>query len=74
MLSQISHKIFGLETIKGLYAIDLDSSKMLLKIAEREERGKNFCCVKAFSNVQISCVFQLAPFVFCYCRRRMAVV
>jgi hypothetical protein len=24
MLSQLSHKIFGLETIKGLYAIDLD--------------------------------------------------
>ena len=24
MLSQLSHKIFGLETIKGLYATDLD--------------------------------------------------
>jgi hypothetical protein len=24
MMSQLSHKIFGLETIKGLYATDLD--------------------------------------------------
>jgi hypothetical protein len=24
------------------------TSKMLLKIVEREGRGKNFCCVKAF--------------------------
>jgi hypothetical protein len=50
------------------------TSKMLLKIVEREERGKNFYCVKAFSTVLTSCVFQLAPFIFCYCRKRMAVV
>jgi hypothetical protein len=39
------------------------TSKMLLKIVEREQRGKNFCCVKAFSTALTSCVFQLAPFV-----------
>jgi hypothetical protein len=73
MLSQLSHKIFGLETIKGLYIL-IWTSKILLQILEREERGKNFCCVKAFSTVLTSCVFQLAPFIFCCCRRRMTVV
>jgi hypothetical protein len=48
--------------------------KMLLKIVKREEHGKNFFCVKAFSTVLTSCVFQLALFVFCYCRKRMVAV
>jgi hypothetical protein len=76
MLSQFSHEIFGLETLKGLYATDLDfkSSFENCREGRREERGKNFCCVKAFSTVLTSCVFQLALFVFCYCRKRMAVV
>jgi hypothetical protein len=72
MLSQLNHKIFGLETIKELYAADLDF-KMLFKIAKREERGKNLCCMKAFSTVLTSCVFQLAPFVFYSCRKHMEV-
>ena len=29
MLSQLDHKIFGLETIKDLYAADLDFKKYL---------------------------------------------
>jgi hypothetical protein len=49
------------------------TSKMLLKIAEREERGKKLCCVKAFSTVLTSCVLQLAPFVFYSCRKHMEV-
>jgi hypothetical protein len=73
MLSQLSHKIFGLETIKGLYATDLDF-KDAFENCKEEEHGKNFCCVKAFSTVLISYVFQLASFIFCYCRRPMAVV
>src|SRR6266540_6136885 len=40
------------------------TSRMLLRIVERDERGKNSCCVMAFSTVLTSCVFQLAPFVF----------
>jgi hypothetical protein len=35
------------------------TSKMLLKIAEGKKRGKNLCCVKAFSTVLTSCVCQL---------------
>jgi hypothetical protein len=73
MLSQLSHKIFGLETIKVLYATNLDF-KDASKIVEREDHGKNFCYVKAFSTALTSCVFQLAPFVFCCCWKRMAVV
>jgi hypothetical protein len=46
---------------------------MLLQIAEREEHGKNLCCVKTFSIVLTSCVFQLAPFVFYSYRKCMAV-
>jgi hypothetical protein len=44
---------------------------MLFKIVEREELGKKLCCLKAFSIVLTSCVFQLAPFVFYSCRKRM---
>ena len=29
MLSQLDHKIFGLETIKELYAVDLDFKELL---------------------------------------------
>jgi hypothetical protein len=59
-----------LETLKGLYDDDFDF-KDALKIAEREERGKNLCCVKAFSTMLTSYVFQLAPFVLYSCRKRM---
>ena len=71
-LSQLNHKIFSFETIKGLYAADW-TSKMLLKIAEREERGKILCYMKAFCTVLTSFVFQLAPFVFYSCRKHMGV-
>src|SRR6266498_4082920 len=50
------------------------TSRMLLRIVERDERGKNSCCVMAFSTVLTSCVFQLAPFAFCFYRKRMEVV
>jgi hypothetical protein len=46
---------------------------MLSKIVVKEERGKNSCCVKAFSTMLTSCVFQLALFVFYSCMKCMKV-
>jgi hypothetical protein len=42
MLSQLNHKIFGFETIKGLYAADLD-----FKDAFENCRGKNMAKICA---------------------------
>jgi hypothetical protein len=70
MLSQLNNKIFGFENIKGLYVAGLDF-KDAFEITESEENGKRLCYVKAFSSVLTSCVFQLAPFVFYSCMKRM---
>jgi hypothetical protein len=48
--------------------------KRLLKIVVSEDRDNNYCCVKPFSTMLTSCVFQLAPFIFYFCRNRMEVV
>jgi hypothetical protein len=52
MLSQLDHNIFGLESIKELYA-----SKMLMRIVERGERGINMCYRTVFCTMLTSCVF-----------------
>jgi hypothetical protein len=44
MLSQLSHKIFGLETIKGLYATDLDFKDALKNCREGRTWQKFLLC------------------------------
>jgi hypothetical protein len=73
MLSQLSYKIFGLETIKGLYATDL-GLKDVFKNCREGRTWQKFLLREAFSTVLTSYAFRLAPFVFCCCRKRMVVV
>ena len=76
MLSQLDFKIFGLETIKDQYVHDAEFKDVLQNCKEGRTWNKfilsdgfvfraNKLCIPA------SYAFQLAPFVFCCCRRRM---
>jgi hypothetical protein len=73
MLSQLDHNFFCLESIKELYATDID-----FKDAYENCRGgrtwNKYVCRTIFSTVLTSCVFQLVPFAFCFCRKCMEVV
>jgi hypothetical protein len=73
MLSQFDHNFFGLESIKELYATDVDF-KDAMRIVERGERGINMCYKMVFCTVLTSCVFQLVLFTFYFCRKRMEVL
>jgi hypothetical protein len=73
MLSQLDHKIFGLESMKELYATIL-TSKMFIRIIEMGQYGINMCYIMVFCIVLKSFLFPLVPFVFCFYRKRMEVV
>ena len=70
MLSQLDFKIFGLETIKDQYVHDADF-KDVMQIVKKEECGTSLSLTMDLCFVLTSYAFQLAPFVFCCCRRRM---
>ena len=70
MLSQLDFKIFGLGTIKDQYVHDADL-KDVMRIVKKEERGRSSSLMMDLCFVLTSYAFQLAPFVFCCCRRRM---
>jgi hypothetical protein len=73
MLSQLDHKYFSLESIKDLYAMDVDF-KDAYEIVERGEHGINMCRGMVFYTVLTSYVFQLVLFTFYFCRKCMEVV
>jgi hypothetical protein len=73
MLSQLDHKIFGLESIKELYATDFDF-KDAYENCREERHGINMCCMTVFCTMLTSFVFPLVPFTFCFCRKCMEVV
>ncbi len=73
MLSQLDHKIFGLESLKELYAIDFDFNDAYENCREGKH-GINMCYMTVFCTVLTSFVFQLAPFAFYFCRKHMEVV
>jgi hypothetical protein len=64
MLSQLDHKIFGLESIKELYATDVDFKNAY----ENCREGRTWT---VFCTMLTSCVFQLVPFAFYFCRKHM---
>ena len=70
MLSQLDFKIFGLETIKDQYVHDADF-KDVMQNYKKEECGTSLLLTMDLCFVLTSYAFQLAPFVFCCCRRRM---
>jgi hypothetical protein len=72
ILSQLDHKIFGLESIKN-YILLILTLKMLMRIVKKIEHGINMCCMMVFSTVLTSFVFSLVLFAFCFCRKRMEV-
>jgi hypothetical protein len=73
MLSQLDHKIFGLESLKELYATDFDFP-FLTRIIEKGEHEINMCYMMVFCTVLTSFVFPLVLFAFCFCMKRMEVV
>jgi hypothetical protein len=73
MLSQLDHNFFGLESVKELYATDVDF-KDAYENVERGEREINMCCRMVFCTVLTSCVFHLVPFAFYFFRKPMEVV
>jgi hypothetical protein len=73
ILSQLDHKIFGLESIKELYATDVDF-KDAYENCRDGKRRINMCYRTVFCTVLTSCVFQLVPFTFFFCWKRMEVV
>ena len=70
MLSQLDFKIFGLETIKDQYVHDAEFKDVLQNCKEGRTWNK-FVLTMDLCFVLTSYAFQLAPFVFCCCRRRM---
>jgi hypothetical protein len=56
MLSQLDHKFFGLDSIKELYAMDVDF-KDAYENCREGEHGINMCCRTVFCTVLTSCVF-----------------
>jgi hypothetical protein len=72
MHSQLDHKIFGLESIKELYATDFDFKDAYENCREGEHEI-NMCCMTVFCTVLTSFVFPLVPFAFCFCRKCMEV-
>jgi hypothetical protein len=56
MLSQLDHKFFGLESIKELYAIDVDF-KDAYENCREGRTWNNMCCRMVFCTVLTSCVF-----------------
>jgi hypothetical protein len=73
MLSQLHHKIFGLETIKGLYADDFDFKDAFKNCREGRPWQKNMLCEGLLYRANKLCVCQLAPFAFYSCRKCMGV-
>jgi hypothetical protein len=71
MLSQLDHKFFGLESIKELYATDVDFKNAYENCREGRTWNKY---VPVFCTVLTSCVFQLVPFAFYFCRKHMEVI
>ena len=69
MLSQLDFKIFGLETIKDQYVQDVEFKDVLQNC--KEGRTWNKFVVNDGFVFRVNKLFQLAPFVFCCCRRRM---
>jgi hypothetical protein len=73
MLSQLNHKFFGLESIKDLYAADVDFKDAYENCRERRTWNK-YVLQDGFCTVLTSCVFQLVLFTFCFCRKHIEVV
>jgi hypothetical protein len=72
-LSQLDHKIFGLESIKELYAMDVDF-KDAYENCRGDRTWNKYVMQMVFCTVLTSCVFQLVLFAFYFCRKRMEVV
>jgi hypothetical protein len=56
MLSQLNHKIFGLETIKGLYVADLDFKDVFKNSREGRSWKKFVLCEGLFYRANKLCV------------------
>jgi hypothetical protein len=54
--------------------LQMYTSKMLMSIVERGEREINMCYMTIFCTMLTSYVFQLVPFTFYFCSKRMEVV
>jgi hypothetical protein len=66
-------KIFGLETINGLYATNLDF-KDAFEICREGRTWQKFVLREGLLyRVNASCVFQIALFVFYSCKKHMGV-
>ena len=70
MLSQHEFKIFGLETIKDQYALDAEF-KDVLQNCRAGRTWNMFLINDGFVFLLTSYAFQLAPFIFCCCKRCM---
>jgi hypothetical protein len=73
MLSQLDFKIFGLQTVKDLYVDDADFKDVFTHCVNEKPWGQ----ISHAGRVAVSltsCAFQLARFVFCYCRKRKEAV
>jgi hypothetical protein len=66
MLSQLDHNFFGLESIKELFAIDVDFKDAYKNCREGRTWNK-LCCRTIFCTV-------LVPLAFYFCRKCMEVV
>jgi hypothetical protein len=70
LLSQLDCRIFGLEFIKEQYALDSDFKDVLLNCREGRTWNK-FVINDGLLFRANPYAFQLVPFVFCCCRKRM---
>jgi hypothetical protein len=72
VLSQLDHNFFGLESIKELYAMDVNFKDAYENC--REGRMLNKYVRTVFCAMLTRCVFQLVSFAFHFCRKHMEVV
>ncbi|WVZ97430.1 hypothetical protein U9M48_042970, partial [Paspalum notatum var. saurae] len=70
LLSQLDHRIFGLETIKGLYAADFDFKEAFENCREGRTWNK-YVLNDGLLFGLTSYAFQIVPFVFCFYRKHM---
>jgi hypothetical protein len=74
MLSQLDHKIFGLESIKELYATDFDFKEAYENYRERRTWNKYVLHDGLLYRAKQNFVFLLVPFAFYFCRKCMKMV
>jgi hypothetical protein len=73
MLSQLDHKIFGLESIKELYAMDVDFKDAYKNCREGRTWNKYMLQDVLFYRANKLCV-AASLFAFCFCRKHMEVI